>query len=123
MYYQIDTLERLLIVDLVGQPTVGEVVELIGKIRNDNRYQSTLNALIDLSRCDLSGFTTSQIRSLISTVDHSAEDSRIAFLAPGDLAYGMARIYVSESSFVNERPRNVFKEYLPAMTWLKSEQD
>lgn len=123
MYYQIDSLERLLIVDLVGQPTVDEVVDLIGKIHNDDRYLPSLNALFDLSRCDLSRCTTGQVRSLISSIEPLSEDSRLAILAPGDLAYGLARVYITESSLANDRPRNVFKDFRSAMAWIKADRD
>ncbi len=120
MFYQIDTYEDLLTVDLVGEITVDAVLALVEKIRQDPRYSSAMPVLHDLSRGDLSGMSSARIRRLTSLIDPAGENSRLAIYAPDDLAYGLARIYVSEASLSSDRPRQVFKNYHDAISWLSS---
>lgn len=123
MFYEINTHERLLTIDLVGPVTTTTIIELVRRARNDSRYSTRMKVFFDVSRCDLSSISTAQIRQLISLASEANSTSKVAIYAPDDLAYGMARIYVSEASLKRERPRQVFKDYHSATKWLASDED
>lgn len=123
MYYEINTHEGLLTIDLVGPAATDTIVALIERVRNDTRYSPAMKVLYDLSRCDFSAASTAQIRRVTSLIDDHTMTSKLAIYAPDDLAYGMARIYVSEASLLHERPRRVFKDYRAAIRWLASDEE
>lgn len=123
MFYEINTHEELLTIDLVGPVTPDTLMELIERVRSDTRYSPSMAVLYDLSRCDFSAVSTAQIRRVTAVIDDREMTSRLAIFAPDDLNYGMGRIYVSEASLLHERPRRVFKDYQAAIKWLASDSD
>jgi len=123
MFYEINTHERLLTFDLVGTATISAIKDLVERAKNDPRYFPTMKVFYDLSRCDLSQLSTAQIRQLVSITNQGKSGSKVAIYAPDDLAYGMARIYVSEAAIKNDRPRQVFKNYHAANKWLASDEE
>jgi hypothetical protein len=83
-----------------------------------------LNELVDVSEADVSEVTTNALRRVAEFTKsilnrHGVEFVKLAVYAPGDLPYGLARMY---SAFADESPETVrvFRDLAAAKRWLGS---
>ena len=82
------------------------------------------NELVDLSEADVSPITVDGLVSLADYTEkffrqHNVENQKTAIYAPGDLPFGLARMYSSLAASSPEKIR-VFRSFYDAEGWLES---
>jgi hypothetical protein len=85
----------------------------------------TLLALCDLSDADLGSLTTEELGRIVQSTERRAEVRRggkTAIAAPGDLEYGMARMYeILADAHAHPVTIRAFRRREEALLWLREE--
>lgn len=92
----VDPARNAVTVALVGRLTVAQAVAALAEIGADGRLRQGPTGLVDataLTGLDLKTRDIRQLAFLASQADHRWRGGRWAVVAPGDLVYGMARMY------------------------------
>jgi hypothetical protein len=111
---------RTLFVELTGEVTANELVDAARKLSSDESVPPGHNELVDLSgiaQTDVTGATLRHVASLYASTDRRPEESRVAIYAPGDLYFGLSRMY---GAFRDPSPVQIqiFRELAEARAWL-----
>jgi hypothetical protein len=118
--HRYDPALRTLFVDVSGEVSETELVDTARKLAGDSSIPPGRRELVDLSRIENSDVTSATLRlvaHIYAESDQQPEDSRVAIVAPGDLYYGLSRMYEAfrRSSPVEIR---VFRELGEARAFL-----
>lgn len=82
-----------------------------------------IDGLIDFSEASLVNITKDDITSLIQiAVEYEPTNILSAFIAPGDLEFGLARMFDTRASINLPEKRAVFRSYPEALDWLLSQR-
>jgi hypothetical protein len=118
---QIDRRRDLTIMAVTGRVTAGDIVAAL-----DDYYggEFTANLIWDYTSADLSAITSAQLHQISSVAKrygHLRQNCKTAIVAPGDLAFGLGRMYETLNE-INEIPvqYTIFKRLEEAMRWLAS---
>ena len=118
---QVHRHRELTIMAVTGRVTVEEIVDAI-----EDYYSGeiTANLIWDYTSADLSEITSAHlhyISSVAKRYGHLRKDCKTAIVAPGDLAYGLGRMYETLNE-INEIPVQftIFKTIDDALGWLAS---
>jgi hypothetical protein len=118
--HRYDAALRTLFVTFTGEVSETELLDTARKLSADPSIPPGRRELVDLSRIENSDVTSAALRRvahIYSETDKQPEDSQVAIVAPGDLYYGLSRMYEAfrRSSPVEIR---VFRELAEARSWL-----
>lgn len=111
---------RTLFIELTGEVSATELVDAARKLSSDESVPPGHLELVDLSRVentDVTGATLRQIAGLFAEADRRPEDSRVAIVAPGDLYFGLSRMYEVYRDPSPVRIR-IFRGLAEAKAWL-----
>jgi hypothetical protein len=118
--HRYDPALRTLFIELSGEVSETELVDAARKLASDPAIPAGHRELVNLSgvhNTDVTAATLRRVAHIYSEADQRPEDSRVAIVAPGDLFYGLSRMYEAfrESSALEIR---VFRDLPEARTWL-----
>ena len=118
--YEIDEARGLVVTTIEGPLSVDEL-RLHGKaIADDPRRDRPLDEIVDLTRAEGGTVPTRAIRDLAQFLrdqDRNTPGTKLAFVAPSDAAFGLARmfeVYRDHPSF----EIRVFRDLAGALGWL-----
>jgi len=82
--------------------------------------------IVDLTTCDFSALSSGAIHSGSDTIENSLKNfstvAKTAIVAPGDLSFGLSRMYGVYNEHANETVR-VFRTVEDALRWLGRTED
>lgn len=106
-----------------GAYSLAEVLGWSQTLRADPGFRTGMNEIYDLSDVDPSGVHYDDVQDLIDQVRPAsrADVVCVAIIAPSDLAFGLARMYVSLGSSEARPGPSVFRSLDEALTWLAVE--
>jgi hypothetical protein len=118
--HRYDPALRTLFLEFSGEVSEAELVDTARKLAADPSIPPGHRELVDLSRIQNTDVTSAALRRvahIYTESDKRPEDSRVAIVAPGDLYYGLSRMYEAfrRSSPVEIR---VFRELGEARAFL-----
>lgn len=96
-----------------------ELLDFAQRMANDPEFRSGVHELIDVRAADLRAVTSRTLRraaEIFAAFDTAATRGRIAFVAPADVAFGLARMYQAFRTDAVEI--RVFREMDEARAWL-----
>ena len=94
--HRYDPALRTLFVELTGEVSETELVDAARKLSADPSIPPGGRELVDLSGVrdtDVTSAVLRRVAQIYSERDQQPEDSRVAIVAPGDLYYGLSRMY------------------------------
>jgi TnpA family transposase len=116
MTYRIDRERRLVLTMGWGVISTGDVQEVSERILGDPAFEAEYRSLVDLSA--VTDITVDSGALMGSAArPRFRNDSRRAFVAPSDVAYGMARMFATLAEQSGQEVR-VFRERHLAEEWL-----
>ena len=109
-----------------GHSTIEEYEKTMKEITQSDQYAPDVNTMWDVREQELHDFDSDSIQRFISIRKRYPErgTARVAFIAKGDFAFGMMRMYDILSSLEgSELPQNlmVFRDYSEGEKWLLGE--
>ena len=116
MHYQIDRERRFVLSRGVGTLTDEDVLGHQRELRAEEGFQSDMNQLIDLSQTERFDLGASTLRQIVA-MNPFGKGSRRALVSPGDLAFGMSRMFEAFSDG-SEQEIRVFRDMAEARSWL-----
>lgn len=89
----------------------------------DSRFRLGMHQVYDLSRVEAESTTFERIQAVVDELGRRPRysDALIAYVAPRDLLYGLARMFVAISSTDLPRRRNLFRTLEDALDWIRAE--
>jgi hypothetical protein len=111
---------RTLFLELRGTITDAEILDFASEMATSRDVPPGRRELVDLcgvEQADLSSATLRAVAEIYARADERPEESRVAFVAPRDLFFGLARMY---EAFRSPSPLQirVFRELGEARAWL-----
>jgi hypothetical protein len=116
--YLIDPEARLVTVSVEGDLGIDEYLEANGRLSKDPDFCPDYAELIDLRKARLSEISGQNVREFAERPPLYSADSRMAVVAPGDLEFGLARMF--EALRDGARTVRVFRELADAHSWIAS---
>lgn len=118
--HRFDPALRTLFVDFSGEINEAELVDAARKLAADPSIPPGRRELVDLSGIEATDVTAAALRRvahIYAETDVRPEESRVAIVAPGDLYYGLSRMY---EAFREPSPLEirVFRDLPEARAWL-----
>jgi hypothetical protein len=118
--HQVDEEHNLLVSRATGELDVASLLSYMESVRQEKRLRPGYRSFVDLSGADLCRVDAHAVRRAAEVVrrfEHGDEPVRVAFLAPQDVAFGLARMYgVLVESL--RREVGVFRDAAAAYAWL-----
>lgn len=84
----------------------------------DPAVHGAIGEFVDLSEAELTSMRGDAVRDLASLLDDTPVSKRVAVWAPGDLDFGMARMYGASADCVGAEVL-VFRQRDAALAWLR----
>jgi hypothetical protein len=112
---------NLVICAQIGKVDDEEFLASYTRLFNGNRYDPTMNLLVDLSRADSSERSGFVLQNFAAFVQKRLEENKtkpmVAVIAPRDVSFGLARMY---EALANMIPWNfvVFRTAGEALAWM-----
>jgi hypothetical protein len=82
---------------VLGKLNIADIKRVMYDIQFHPDFQKGMHAIWDLSQADVSDISTHDIIDLIKhiekTIDRRGTDFKVAIVAPGDLSYGVSKIF------------------------------
>ncbi len=116
-----DAGQRLLVVEVSGAPTDAELLEFAERVTSDPAIPPGRRELIDLRSLEGTGQVTAgtlrRIADAFTASDEKPEESRVAVVAPANVAYGLSRMY---QAYRSDSPVSfeIFRDLPSARRWL-----
>lgn len=105
-------------VQFVGVVTGDDFVAARAEAASQPGFDPTFDLVLDLRRADLSGLTSSYLRSLASSTSLTP-DSRRAIVVNSAVHYGIVRMYqLQRENAGGTESSQVFTDLAEALTWL-----
>jgi hypothetical protein len=123
--YRIDPARRLAILTARGRVDVQEMTETAIAMIQDPVFSPGSDQLVDLSAVTGSDGVFRNLRALASRgpdFHDRLEGGRLAIVAPGDLVYGLARLYVAVAQGL-PLEAEVFRDSRGALRWLGADEE
>jgi len=108
--------QRIIITLMFGRITQDDVTGLYTALIADPKFDPSFDHLVDLSGVEEIAVTSDIVRSLARRELAYHTKSRCALVAPQDVTFGMARMYISVRD--HRREYRVFRERAEAESWL-----
>jgi hypothetical protein len=111
---------RTLFYEFCGEVREAELLEIAGKLASDPSIPPGRRELVDLSRLETTDVTAGALRrvaQIYADADERPEDSPVAIVAPGDLFFGLSRMYEAYRQDSPVRIR-IFRSLAEARAWL-----
>jgi hypothetical protein len=116
MSYTIDQGRRIVLARAWGVISTQDVQDVSSRILADPAFHSTYSSLTDLS--DVTDVTVDRkVLAATASVPLFEDSARRAFVAPSDIAFGMARMFATLAERSGREVR-VFRELHLAEAWL-----
>lgn len=116
-YYKIDKQRRLVLSSGWGVLTKADLVTHMEQLLNDPDFDPKFSQLADFSQVSSFDLTGDDVRALASKTVFSPQ-SRRAFIASGDLAFGLARMFETLRGLKGEGGIHIFREKEEALNWV-----
>ncbi len=121
--YIYDKEKKILIINLEGEVSFKEVDLLYKDIMSSDEFPPDIRSIWFFNKVDFSSVDKKYMENIFEIRKNypARGNARAAFVAEGDLAFGVTRMYEALSSF--ELPQNIriFREYSMAERWLLAE--
>jgi hypothetical protein len=111
---------RTLFVEVSGLVTEAELVDAARKLTADPSLPPGRRELVDLGGAEPSAITPpvlKRVAAIFTASDEKPAESRVAFYAPGDLFFGLSRMYEAYRSASGVQMR-IFRDLREARAWL-----
>jgi hypothetical protein len=118
--YRYDPVARTLWIELAGEISEAELVDVAHKVTTDESIPPGHSELVDLRGVRHTDVTASALRhvaGIFSRTDRRADRRRIAVCAPADLVFGLSRMYEAYREPSGPELR-VFRTIEEARGWL-----
>lgn len=118
--HRYDPALRTLFLEFRGEVGEAELVETAAKLASDGAVPPGHRELVDLSRLEQTDVTPGALRRvarIYADTDQRPEDSQVAIVAPGDLFFGLSRMYEAYRDGSGLRMR-IFRSLDEARAWL-----
>lgn len=115
--YKIDKEKRLVLTTAWGVISFSDMVAHKDKLLSDPDFERTYSQIIDLTQITEFALSNEDIRAFANFSVFSPE-SRRAIIAPGDLKFGMARMFATLRELQGEKGIGVFRELEQALDWV-----
>jgi hypothetical protein len=114
---------NVVIVRPEGLFTLDAALQWAPALLGDSRFHVGMPQVNDLSRLEVGNTSFERIQAVVDELGRRPRhsDALIAYVAPGDLLYGLARIFVAISSTDLPRRRNLFRRTEDALAWIRTE--
>lgn len=122
MAYRIHSSLAIVVSVWTGPITNEEIVSSYERLHADPAFRTELDQLADLRAADLSEVTSEGLRALARRAERHAGPNKSAVLAPGDLTFGMGRMYEVLTESARQTVR-VFRDAGEALRWLGAPED
>ncbi|MDZ7826145.1 MAG: hypothetical protein U5R48_09195 [Gammaproteobacteria bacterium] len=106
-----------------GLFTLDAALQWAPSLLGDSRFHIGMPQVYDLSRLEVENTTFERIQTVVEELARRPRysDAMIAYVAPQDLIYGLARMFVAISSTDLPRRRNLFRTLEDALDWIRLE--
>jgi hypothetical protein len=117
--HRYDAENRTLFIEVSGEITEAELMDGARKLASDPSVPAGHRELVDLSRAQtgVSPATLRHVAAVFAAADRKPEESQVAIYAPGDLFFGLARMYEAFRASSSVRIR-IFRTLDEARAWL-----
>jgi hypothetical protein len=116
--YTIDKAHRTVYMTITGKLDMGDVKEVVARLRNDPDFDPDFKELVDGSQMQLPNLFYDDFKAISDSVDPFSEKSRRAIVAPEGVLYGISRMYQMIRGGENTR---VFNDREKALAWLEAD--
>ena len=121
IHYRVDTSRRLVMAEGLGKIGPNDIIEHLKMLANDPDYQSPMKKLVDYRQIEdiqISAADALQVASVKKELQKVFVAEKCAFISPGDLTFGTARVHQSllASSDIDTE---VFRSEEEALDWLE----
>jgi hypothetical protein len=124
IYHRFMAEERLVVFVHIGRVTDEELLTTYKTIYSDPRMDVSFDKLVDLRRTDSTPRSSDALRALVEIVGVKTQENevrpKVAVIAPGNLSYGMSRVYEAFSIDASDETVAVFREADAALAWLRA---
>lgn len=119
--YRIDSARRLVVQNIFGVVQLNEMLAMLASLRQDPDFDPDFDVLADLSAMSATEITFQATSQAVSSgvLNPFSNISRCAVVAPGDLAFGMARMY---EAIRKGGEFEIFRSMADAEAWLAEGQ-
>ena len=106
-----------------GPFTLDAALQWNQALLRDSRFHIDMPQVYDLSRLEVENTTFERIQAAVDELARRPRqsDAMIAYVAPQDLIYGLARMFVAISNTDLPRRRNLFRTLEDALDWIRLE--
>jgi hypothetical protein len=119
--YQIDKQNNVLVCKVSGALSADDVRKMRANLREDEAFSSDLYLLFDMLDNTEFGISPSEFRELAAE-SPMGKQSRRAYVAPSELAFGLLRIFAGHS-LADPAYFRVFRDLAEARLWLGLDED
>ena len=117
--YKIDRKRKLVLSTALGLLTFHDASEYLGRLESDAHFSAGHGHLWDFAEVREVAFKDDEIAGLAGRPAFSAS-ARHAFVAPSDLAYGLARRFESYLELAGVTRVETFRDRDEALRWLRT---
>ena len=116
--YDIDVEHRLVRTNLWGEITLDELTVNQERTKDDPAFDPAFFQLADLQELTVINLTALEVQAYASYSPFVPE-ARRALVAPGDVAYGLGRMYSTFRQFISPNDQiRIFRDLKSAEEWL-----
>lgn len=115
--YKIDKEKRLVLTTIWGVFSFSDAVAHKDKLLRDPDFERTYSQITDLTQVTEWAASNEEVRAFAKFNVFSPE-SRRAIIAPGDLKFGMARMFATLRELQGEKGIAVFRTLEEALDWV-----
>jgi hypothetical protein len=119
--YRIDLDRRRVFSRATGDLTYESIYAHMNRLAKDPLFHPSFSQVLDFTEVTTVGITSEQVATLAEVRVFSPQSKR-AFVAPGPLKYGMARMYEALRAPRGDHHIRVFTDYGEAIEWLDLEE-
>jgi len=103
-----------------GLATAAAVRAWLAELEGIPAYHPDNDVIFDLSDVDLSGLSRAELQRIVQGLRHRVDvgPKRVVYVASGELAFGILRMFTTLADMNVPRRRGVFRSMPEALAWL-----
>ena len=116
-----DSYPGVLVLRPQGRATAAVVRTWLAELDDVPAYHADRDVIFDLSEADLSRLSREELQRIIAGLRDRGDSGprRVVYVASGELAFGIVRMFATRAGMRVPRDRGVFRSIPEALAWLE----